>query len=146
MVTFDKPSPKLLHMFTLVSLLLFFIPTITDSQTSTPHLKLSKKALEFYHSGLDSGNYGVKKSLVYYAGKYRIEGVSEHLVDLLKKNIENEALCEMLVWSIYQIGDNSCCQELKRMMEIHPLKKVREEIKFFNIIKEYENALIVNRG
>lgn len=143
MVTVYNPKCKYQHLFTLAFIILFLIPAKNNSQTNTYYnLKLSKPALEFYHSGLDSDNYGVQKSLIYYAGKYRIQGISEHLVDLFKSNMENQELCEMLVWSIYQIGDESCCQDLKKMLKTHPLKKIRDQIKFYNFIKEYENALI----
>ena len=94
-------------------------------------------------NGIQSDNYGVKMSCIYFAGKYKIMEVSQDLVEVMK-NSDNDELCQMLVWSLYQIGDESCCKELKTIIENHPSEKIRDFCNYLHKIKEYETAVAKN--
>lgn len=122
-------------------LLFFFLSSLTYSQTdANQRIELSDIAIVNILNGIQSDNNGVKMSCIYFAGKYRIIDVSEDLVKEMKKS-DNDELCQMLVWSLYQIGDEKCCQELKSIIENHPSEKIRDFCKYLHNIKEYESAI-----
>ena len=123
----------------LVALLTLFItPNILTSQThASQSIELQDAAVKNFRMGLQSDIYGIQKSLIYFAGKYRISQVNRDLLKLLK-NSDNEELCEMLVWSLYQIGDDPSCKELRGILETHPSEKIRDYCKFLGNIREYE--------
>ena len=82
-------------------------------------------------------------SCLFYAGKYKISDVSLDLLEIIK-NSTNDEICQMAIWSIYQIGDNSCCIKLQELLEIHPSEKIREYCQFLESIRKYENSLAIN--
>ena len=94
-------------------------------------------------NGIESDNYGVKMSCIYYAGKYKIREVSQNLVEEIKSSNDDE-LSQMLVWSLYQIGDDSYCEELQTIMKNHSSEKLKVLCSYLQKIKEYETAVANN--
>ena len=94
-------------------------------------------------NGIESDNYGVKMSCIYYAGKYKIKEVSQNLVEEIKSSGDDE-LCQMLVWSLYQIGNDSCCEELQTFVKNHSSEKLKVLCSYLQKIKEYETAVANN--
>lgn len=141
MVTGNKTHRKTPTIVGLSLLLFIFLSSFTYSQTdANQRIELSDIVIVNILNGIQSENYGVKMSCIYFAGKYRIIDVSEDLVMEMKKS-DNDELCQMLVWSLYQIGDEKCCQELKSIIENHPSEKIRDFCKYLHNIKEYESAI-----
>ena len=94
-------------------------------------------------NGIQSDNYGVKMSCIYFAGKYKIMEVSQNLVEELKSS-NNDELCQMLVWSLYQIGNESCCEELQEFVKNHSSEKLKALCSYLHKIKAYETAVANN--
>ena len=123
---------------------LFILSTLLHSQTnSDQQVELPDIAIVNILNGIQSDNHGVKISCIYFAGKYKIVEVSQYLVEEMK-NSDNEELCQMLVWSLYQISDESCCKKLKTIFENHPSEKIRDFCNYLHKIKEYETAVAKN--
>ena len=89
--------------------------------------------------GIQSDNYGLKMSSIYLAGKYKITDVSKELINEMKVS-ENEEVCQMLVWSLYQIGDESCCNEMRTIIENHPSEKIKSFCESMYKIKQYDST------
>ena len=102
-------------------------------------IELSEVNISNIQSGIQSDNFGLKMSSIYLAGKYKISRVSEDLVQELKTS-SDEKICQMLVWSLYQIGDESCCEEMKTFVENHSSKKVRQFCNSLYQIKQYDST------
>lgn len=119
----------------------FLISTMLYSQTnSDQRIELPDIAIQNLIIGIQSGNDGVMKSCIYFAGKYRIVDVSHELVEVMK-NSESDELCQMLVWSLYQIGEESCCEEMRNIIENHSSETIRDFCNYLHNIKEFESAI-----
>lgn len=85
-------------------------------------------------------NEGVKRSCIYFAGKYKIREASEYLVEELP-TLDDGELCSMLAWSLYQIGNESHCKELQEIAKNHDPEELRNFCSNLHKIKEYELAI-----
>ncbi len=129
--------PRLLGLFVL-TLFLVSNSFLAQSSASEENLELPELATLNILSGLQSDNYGLKMSSIYLAGKYKITDVSKELVKEMKVS-DNEEVCQMLVWSLYQIGDESCCNEMRSIIENHPSEKIKSFYESMNKIKQYDS-------
>lgn len=94
----------------------------------------SEYALDNLKSGINSENIGVRKSSIYFAGKYRIAEAVSYLVERLKK--EDEASVRLLIaYSLYEIKD---AEGMKAVKELS-LKDNNVKVKrmSFNFYEEY---------
>ena len=123
-------------------ILLFFTSLITPQMAGEQSVVLNDYALQNYRNNLMSDNYGIVKSSIYFAGKYRICEVCPELLKIVKKS-NDEELCQLAIWSLYQIKDNESCYELNRIIKEHPFQNLVEYCKFLEGIREYEHAIIV---
>ncbi len=113
---------------------------IISQANSESRVELPEIAVLNILNGLNSDNYGVKMSCVYFAGKYKILEVSQDLVKQIE-SADDEELCQMMLWSLYQIGNESCCEEAQRVMRNHPSERLRGFCEYLQTIKDYEAAL-----
>ena len=143
MTTVYKTYRKIRKLFLVALLTLLLAPNIIKSQAYTSqHIELPEAALENFRIGMRSDIYGIRMSLIYFAGKYKIRELSQNLLEVLK-NSTDEELCQMAVWSLYKIGDDSSCKELQGLLEMHPSDKIREYCNFLTSIREYEKAIAI---
>ena len=71
-------------------------------------------ALDNLKSGINSDNDGVRKSAIYFAGKYRIEEAVNCLVKRLEK--DKEASVRLLIaYSLYEIQDPEGMKAVKEL-------------------------------
>lgn len=140
----DKTYRNIPKLIGITLLILILSSSIISSQsTSAQQIEISELAISNIHNGIHSDNLGVKMNCIYFAGKYKILDVSRDLVEQI--DISNdEELCQMMVWSLYQIGDDSCCEELQRVLENHPSDKLKEFCGYLQRIKEYQTAIAGN--
>ena len=136
MVTEKQTYRMIPKLFGLIVLTFFLLNNSPLAQTNTDQrVELPDIAIVNILSGIQSDNHGVKMSCIYFAGKYKIIDVSKELVKEMQAS-DNEEVCQMLVWSLYQIGDDKCCQELRKIVENHPSDSIRSFSKYLNDIKE----------
>ncbi len=102
-----------------ITLLILFLSSskLSSQSTSFQQYEISELAISNIHNGIHSDNLGVEINCIYFAGKYKILDVSRDLVEQI--DISNdEELCQMMVWSLYQIGNDSCSEEVQRVLGI----------------------------
>lgn len=124
------------------SLLLLFTLTATvfSQQNFTEKIVIPENEKANYINGITSGNPGLKSSCIYFAGRYRLSGAGEMLVEELKKSDE-EKLSLLIAWSLYRIGNEWCMDELKKIAEKHSSDKLRKFCYNLNQLNKYELAL-----
>jgi hypothetical protein len=143
MATVYKTYRKIKKLFLVALLTLLLAPNILTSQAYTSQrIELSEAAMKNFQIGLKSDNDGIKMSLIYFTGKYKIRELSPNLLEVVQ-NSNNEEICQMAIWSLYQIGDDSSCIKLQELLEIHPSEKIREYCQFLESIRKYENSLAI---
>lgn len=120
----------------IIFLLLFMITNLNLLAQPNPISNITKSeyALDNLKSGINSDNIGVRKSSVYFAGKYRIAEAVSYLVERLKK--EDEASVRLLIaYSLYEIKDAEGMKAVKELSLKDSDVKVKRMS--FNFYKEY---------
>ena len=144
MATTNNTYRKVPRSLGLTLMALFIMSSILNSQTiSYQSVELPEIAIKNILQGIQSENDGVRMSCIYFAGKYKILEASQSLVEELK-NPKNDELCPMLVWSLYQIGNDSCCEELQAFVKNHFSEKLKALCTYLHEIKKYETAIANN--
>ena len=101
---------------------------------SISDLTKNKYALDNLKAGINSENIGVRKSAVYFAGKYQIIEVVNCLVERLEN--ENEPSVRLLIaYSLYEIKDAKGMKAVKELSLLDKDVKVKRMSK--NLYKEY---------
>jgi HEAT repeat protein len=72
-------------------------------------------ALDNLKSGINSENIGVRKSSIYFAGKYRIAEVVNCLVERLE-NEEEASIRLLIAYSLYEIKDSDGMNAVKECL------------------------------
>ena len=126
----------------ILAILLSFV-TVHSQPASNLETEIPTIAIENVQRGIYSTNPGVVFSCVYFAGKYKIADVSKDLINVLR-NCDCDETSKMAIWSLYQIGDESDCQEIAKSIVNHKSKKLKEFCKFLQEIHEYKNAVTRN--
>lgn len=128
----------------IVFLTLLILPLRAAAQfNNMPHPKITPTAIENYRIGLNSGNEGIVKSCIYFAGKYRMNDVCSDLLSIIEKSDDVE-LCRLILWSLYQIGNDKYCDMLQKIVHNHKSEEVRDFYNFLNQIRRYGNEIAVN--
>jgi hypothetical protein len=140
--TYQKSTKFFFNIFIM---LLFFTSLITPQVVKEEGIVLEDYALKNYRQNLSSEYHDIVKSSIYFAGKYRIMSLCPELLTILK-NSNDEELCKLAVWSLYEIGEEEYCNELQRILDNRPSEKIKDHCKFLGAIREYGNALLVDKG
>jgi len=104
---------------------------------------LPDAAIKSILQGIKSKNGGVKRSCIYFAGNYKIKEPSECLVEELT-SLDDGELCSMVIWSLYEIGNESCCKELQEIVKNHDSAELKNFCSYLHKIREYEMAIAKN--
>ncbi len=140
MATGNKSYRNIPRLLGLLVLTFFLVSNSLLAQTESEQLiELPDIAKANILNGIQSDNYGLKMSSIYLAGKYKINDVSKELVKEMKVS-DNEEVCQMVVWSLYQIGDESCCNEMRTIIENHPSEKIKSFCESMYMIKQYDST------
>lgn len=124
-----------------VLLTLIITPNILLSQKHNNQISdLPDYAIKNFAEGFQSDIYGIKMSLIYFAGKYKLNEVSKDLLEVIQNSTDDQ-ICQMAVWSLYQMGDASLCEDLELMLSNHPSEKLRNFCTVLKMIHEYDPRL-----
>ena len=138
----DNKRINLLRVSLLSAFVFLLLPYSFLAQTVTINGEvIPEESVKNYRLGLRSNNQGVMMSCLYFAGKYQIDEFSEDILEIVKCS-DNLDLCKMAVWSIYQIGNISCCEKLSQFLESHPSEELRNCCRFLQKIKDYDTAVV----
>jgi HEAT repeat protein len=124
---------------TVVLLSAFLVSTGLAQKNSITEITNNEYALKNLVAGIQSDNTGVKRSSIYFAGKYRIAEAEDALIDQLKE--EEDASTRILIALVlYEMGSEEGLLEVKNLSENDKDSKVRRMT--FQIYNEY----LVNDG
>ena len=144
MATTNNVSRKSSKVLLITVLVLFAMSSFLYSQTPIiQEIELPEASIKSIVQGIKSENEGVKKSCIYFAGKYKIQEASKYLVEELTV-LDDGELCSLLVWSLYQIGNESCFKELQEIVKNHDSEELKAFCSYLSKIKEFEIAIAKN--
>lgn len=106
----------------LFSLLLSITSNAQDLSNSNLHF--NEKALGNLVMGVTSENEGLKRSSIYYAGKYRVSELSDVILDEMKNETNPEMRC-LMAMSLYKIKDADAMDYITKLARYESDKKVR---------------------
>jgi HEAT repeat protein len=108
-------STKSKTMLTALGIMILLLTSvITGQQTITKSEQYQQRMIGNLITGINSENDGLKRSCIYFAGKYKIEETVDALVDQLEKenSTENKYLISL---SLYLIGNDKGIEAVKRV-------------------------------
>lgn len=127
---------KLLAVVLMVSMLMS-TTALFAQPNSVVTITKNKYALKNLVAGINSENVGVRKSAIYFAGKYRIAEAVDALIDRL--NDESEASVRLLIaYTLFEISDEKGLDAIKSLS----LNDKNDRVKSISkaIYKEYQNT------
>ena len=112
-----KLNRRSLVLTAILAALVLSMSTTSFAQTvPIKELTNNKHALENLLNGIKSDNQGVKRSSIYYAGKYRIAETENALIDQLKKE-KDPSTRILIALVLYEMGSNEGLMEVKNLSE-----------------------------
>lgn len=111
--------------YLILLLSVFLLSTTAPAQTqSITDVTTNKYALKNLIAGIQSENNGVKRSSIYFAGKYRIAEVEDVLINRLKK--EEDASTRILIALVlYEMGSEEGLLVVRQLAENDDNERVR---------------------
>jgi len=123
-----------------IALFLFLMAGVNLNLLAQPNpissVTKNKLALDNLKSGINSENDGVRKSSIYFAGKYKIAEVVNCLVERLE-NEQEPSVRLLIAYSLYEIKDSYGMEAVKDLSRNENDLKVKRVS--FNIYKEFLN-------
>lgn len=105
-------------------LVLLLSSSVFAQVNSITELTTSKHALENLIAGIKSDNLGVKRSSIYFAGKYRIAETENVLIEQLK--VEKDPSTRILIALVlYEMGSEEGLLEVKKLSSADNNVRVR---------------------
>ena len=111
----------------IASLSLLFVATageITAQTNSIKEITNNKYALDNLLDGIKSDNDGVKRSSIYFVGKYRITEAEEVLIEQLKEE-QNPSNRILIAFVLYELGSEEGLLAVKKLADNDDNQKVR---------------------
>ena len=132
MKSLKNKSVMVVTLTVLLAMLLSF--DMAAQPSSISNITKNKYALDNLKAGISSENIGVRKSAIYFAGKYKINKLVDCLVERLEN--ENESAIRLLIaYSLYEIKDAEGMKAVKELSLLDKDVKVKRMSK--NLYKEY---------
>lgn len=111
-------------------------PSFAQKQ-SIKEVTSNEYALDNLVAGIQSDNLGVKRSSIYYAGKYRVAETEDVLIDQLKK--EEDASTRILISLVlFEMGSD------EGLLEVQELSINDENLKVRRMATQIYNEYLVN--
>jgi len=144
MVTSTYKHRRVLNVLRLALILQLTISILAFSQTSTDdNIELPKEAVANLLLGIESDNYGLKTSSIYFAGKYKVIEAAQNLIKEIN-NSNDDDLTLMIAWSLFRIGDDLSCKELAKIANNHPSADLRTFCSKLHDMRQFELAIANN--
>ena len=113
--------------------------SVYSQKNSIKDVTPNKYALQNLVAGIQSDNTGVKRSAIYFAGKYRIAEAEETLIIQLKE--ENDPSTKILIALVlYEMGSE------EGLLEVKELSMNDEDAKVRRMATQIYNEYLVNDG
>jgi hypothetical protein len=121
-------------------IVVFFVVSNSSAQSNSINdITKNKHALDNLIAGIKSENCGIKRSAIYFAGKYRINEVKDVLLEQL--NSENEACVRILIALVlYELGEPEGLLTVKNFIEsAEDLKSRRMATQIYYNFMKHDN-------
>lgn len=102
-----------------------FTTSIGAQSGSLKNITNNKYALANLISGINSDNPGLRRSAIYFAGKYKVKETVDTLIDLIDQENSPE-MRSLIALVLYKIGSEEGLESVKYLSENDPDKKVRK--------------------
>jgi HEAT repeat protein len=129
----NSASNKIFTIVLTVALLLP-VPLILAQTNSIKDVTTNKYALDNLLAGIKSDNEGVRRSSIYYAGKYKISEAEQALIEQLKIEL-NPSTRSLIAFVLYELGSEEGLGEVKKLAQGDVDPRVRRMSN--HLIKEY---------
>jgi len=97
-----------------VMILLSVVSSLHAQNVSIKDLSTNKYALQNLLAGIKSDNEGVKRSCIYFAGKYRIAETEAALLEQLNKEV-NPSTKILIALVLYELGSDEGLELIKKL-------------------------------
>lgn len=126
----------------LISCLILSINITAQGKRTVP-VSLQQNSIDNFILGIQSDNAGIKKSCIYFSGKFYIKESRSALIDefLLTEDGEMQAL---ILWSLFRICDKECISDISEINKNLKSEKLKILVDFFKSLKTYEIAISQN--
>ena len=132
---------------TVVLLAAVLTGSVYAQKNSIKDVTTNKHSLQNLVAGIRSDNAGVKRSSIYFAGKYRIAETEDALIEQLKN--EKDASTRILIALVlYEMGSEEGLLEIKNLSQKDEDAKVRRmSTNIYNefLINDSENAVSLTK-
>lgn len=112
------------------------------AQNTLTEFTQHKYALDNIIMGIHSENEGVRKSAIYFAGKYKVKETAQDLIDQLSKE-GNASIKILIALSLFEIDSKEGLEEVRKLSLNDNNQKVRRMAAF--IYNEYANSDFIGR-
>lgn len=129
-----------------VMILLSVVSSLHAQNVSIKDLSTNKYALQNLLAGIKSDNEGVKRSCIYFAGKYRIAETEAALIEQLNKE-ENPSTRILIALVLYEMGSKEGLELIKKLAvddENSEVKRMSTHIQNENIINDLHPSKYFN--
>jgi hypothetical protein len=96
-----------------LTIVLLLLGILTVNAQNSNRISLTEIQIQNLSAGIQSGNEGLKKSSIYFAGKYKISEVTHILAKQLDDE-KNPDIRVLIVLSLYQINDPAGFEAVKK--------------------------------
>lgn len=137
---------KITRFLTAVLLAAVLTGSVYAQKNSIKDVTPNKHALENLVAGIHSDNTGVKRSSIYFAGKYRIAETEEALIAQLKEETDPSTRI-LIALVLYEMGSEEGLLEVKDLSMNDEDSKVRRmTMQIYNeyLINDDANTVYVN--
>jgi len=130
---------------TITMLTAFFINSVNAQTQSINEITSNKYALANLIAGIHSDNLGIKRSSIYFAGKYKIAETEDELMNQLKRE-EDPSTRILIALVLYEMGSEEGLNDVKDISLNDEDAKVRRiTIQIYNdyLLNDSESTVFV---
>lgn len=120
----------------LLSSNVFAVNLLNSSITKTLKTEIPEMFVKNLALGIETGNLGVRRSCIYFAGYYEIEQLVKPLVKQLTKETDPNTRI-LIALSLYKIGGKEAIKAIEELVKNDDNQKVRKM--GFAILEEFQN-------
>lgn len=121
--------------------------SVYAQKNSIKDVTTNKYALQNLVAGIHSDNTGVKRSAIYFAGKYRVAETEEALIAQLKE--EKDASTRILIALVlYELGSEAGLLEVKKLSlndEDAKVRRMATQIYNEYLVNDFTNTAYISR-
>lgn len=130
-----------------ISVVLFSTTMVNAQMNSVHSLTANKYALQNLIAGIHSDNTGVKRSSIYFAGKYKIAEAESALIHQLGN--EKDASTRILIALVlYEMGSEDGLLEVQKLSkeDIDPkVRRMSTQIYYEYLINDSDKSVFLNK-